>query len=79
MVDPKDDYPVGSVGADISALQEAGYDTSDVGRGNNAFNASTVGEETGSSSRDAARAGHDQRDASSGTSGIPSDRHDRGR
>lgn len=74
------DYPAGSIGSDLSALQGAGYDTSDAGRGNNAFNASTVGRETGCSSSEAARAGHDARNdiASIGNMGVPADRH-RGR
>lgn len=62
------------------ALEEAGYDTSDVGRGNKAFNAGTVAEETGTTSKEAARAGHQARDdmAAAGDMDIPGDRHGAG-
>ena len=64
---------------DVDALQEAGYDTSDAGKGNDSFNAKTVGELTGSTSTSAAAAGHAARDdmAEAGDMGIPSDRHEK--
>jgi len=67
----------GSLGSDLSALQDAGYDTTDAGTGNTTFNASWVGSETGSSSSEAAAAGHAARDdmADAGDMGIPADRH----
>lgn len=73
------DPPEGSLANDIGALQEAGYDTSDVGTGNTSFNAGWVGQETGVSSSEAAAAGHAARDdmEASGNMGIPPDRHNR--
>lgn len=67
----------GSIGSDLSALADNGYDTSDAGTGNSTFNAASVGSLTGVSSSEAAAAGHSARDdmASSGDQGIPSNRH----
>lgn len=70
-----DKYPAGSLGSDIAALQEAGYDTSDLGRGNNALTPADVGRLTGSSSSQAASALHDQTDHNAGNDGIPLNRH----
>jgi hypothetical protein len=60
--------------ADIQDLKDAGYETSDVGRGNGAMTAAEIARETGSSSKEAARAGHDARDdmQAAGDMGIPS-------
>jgi len=60
---------------DLSALQEAGEDTPDVGR--HSMNAADVGRMTDVSSGDAAEAGHIARDdmAEDGDMGIPSNRH----
>lgn len=53
---------IGQAASDLEALQDAGCDTSDAGRGNKDFNAKGVGKETGVSSKDAARAGHSARE-----------------
>jgi len=70
-----DKYPAGSLGSDIAALQGAGYDTSDLGRGNNAMTPADVGRMTGDSSSNASHAAHDQRDDNAGNDGIPVNRH----
>ena len=64
---------------DVQALEDNGYDTSDVGRGNKAISEKSVAEETGSSSKDAAEAAHDARDdmAEDDSMGVPADRHDK--
>jgi len=53
----------------------AGYDTSDLGRGNNAMTPADVGRMTGDSSSNASHAAHDQRDDNAGNDGIPVNRH----
>ena len=59
-----------------AALEEYGYDTSDIGK-KDSFNEKWVGDETGVSSSEAAEAGHAARDdmAAAGDMGIPADRH----
>ncbi len=70
-----DKYPACSLGSDLSALQAAGYDTSDAGRGNNAMTPADVGRMTDSSSSQAAHAEHVFRDDDAGHDGIPANRH----
>jgi len=63
--------------ADIKdALDEYGYDTSDLGRGNKSFNPKTVGELTDTSSTKAAEAGHHARDDMAEEGLVPTNRHD---
>lgn len=63
----------------VDALNEEGYDTSDVGRGNKAMKPKDVGEETDVSSNEASRAAHQARDdmAEAGDMDVPADRHDK--
>lgn len=66
-----------SLWSDIGALNDSGNGGSDIGKGNDSFNAAEVGSMTGVSSNEAAGAGHAARDdmAESGNMGISSDRH----
>lgn len=69
-----------SLWGDICALIDTGNSGPDVGRGNTGFSAAEVGRMTGSTSKDAAHAGHEARNdmANQGGWGIPSNRHDQG-
>lgn len=71
------DADIGQVVSDLTILQDAGYDTSDAGRGNNVMTPATVAQETGCSSRSAAEARHDAHDdfAAAGDMGVPPNRH----
>ncbi len=73
---PKDENPE-QTASDKAVLEEAGYDTSDLGRGNKAVTEKSVAEETDSSSGDASRAHHQAQDdmEEAGDMGIPADRH----
>lgn len=77
MADDYTDSDVAQVASDLSALQDAGYDTSDAGRGNKAMTEGDVASETGSNSTDTTSAAHTARDdmAAAGDQGIPADRH----
>jgi len=64
---------------DKAALEEAGYDTSDAGRGNKAVSEKDVAELTDSSSSQASEAHHQAQDdmAEAGDMGVPADRHNK--
>ncbi len=63
--------------SEVSALQDAGYDTSDAGTGNKTVTPASVGEMTGDTSKAAAHAEHVANDdmAEAGDMGIPANRH----
>ena len=75
---PKDENPE-QTASDKAALEEAGYDTSDVGRGNKAMTEKNVAKETDSSSSEVSRAHHQAQDdmEEAGDMGIPKDRHNK--
>jgi hypothetical protein len=56
-------------------LRDFGYDPSDIGTGNDSFNAQWIGRETGVSSREAAEAGHYARDDMQQEGWLPPSRH----
>jgi hypothetical protein len=56
------DQDVGQAANDLEALQEAAYDTSDAGRGNDAMKESDIAKDEHTSSREVSRAAHTARD-----------------
>ena len=63
-----------------AALQDAGDETGDAGRGNKAMTPKSVGEMTGDTSKQAEEAFHVAKDdmAKAGDMGVPADRHNKG-